>query len=137
MLCSVYRGVCKVVFVRCLQCCVVCAEVSVKLCLSGVWFVTLCRSFGGACRIKSRALNIANHVRFSSGVILYILLVGYPPFWDEDQHKLYQQIKTGAYDVSFAAPVPNILDFQCTSLRGGIINTSDSSCTALFHYDYK
>lgn len=35
-----------------------------------------------------------------SGVILYILLVGYPPFWDEDQHKLYQQIKAGAYDVS-------------------------------------
>lgn len=34
------------------------------------------------------------------GVILYILLVGYPPFWDEDQHKLYQQIKAGAYDVS-------------------------------------
>ncbi|KAM9609567.1 calcium/calmodulin-dependent protein kinase type II subunit beta isoform 11-T12 [Morphnus guianensis] len=32
------------------------------------------------------------------GVILYILLVGYPPFWDEDQHKLYQQIKAGAYD---------------------------------------
>lgn len=35
------------------------------------------------------------------GVILYILLVGYPPFWDEDQHKLYQQIKAGAYDVSY------------------------------------
>lgn len=35
------------------------------------------------------------------GVILYILLVGYPPFWDEDQHRLYQQIKAGAYDVSF------------------------------------
>ena len=35
-----------------------------------------------------------------SGVILYILLVGYPPFWDEDQHRLYQQIKAGAYDVS-------------------------------------
>uniref|UniRef100_A0A4W3ILC7 Calcium/calmodulin-dependent protein kinase (CaM kinase) II beta 1 n=1 Tax=Callorhinchus milii TaxID=7868 RepID=A0A4W3ILC7_CALMI len=33
-----------------------------------------------------------------TGVILYILLVGYPPFWDEDQHKLYQQIKAGAYD---------------------------------------
>ncbi|CAF93694.1 unnamed protein product, partial [Tetraodon nigroviridis] len=32
------------------------------------------------------------------GVILYILLVGYPPFWDEDQHRLYQQIKAGAYD---------------------------------------
>lgn len=36
----------------------------------------------------------------SPGVILYILLVGYPPFWDEDQHRLYQQIKAGAYDVS-------------------------------------
>lgn len=36
-----------------------------------------------------------------SGVILYILLVGYPPFWDEDQHKLYAQIKAGAYDVSW------------------------------------
>ena len=34
-------------------------------------------------------------------MILYILLVGYPPFWDEDQHRLYAQIKAGAYDVSF------------------------------------
>ena len=32
------------------------------------------------------------------GVILYILLVGYPPFWDEDQQKLYAQIRGGAYD---------------------------------------
>jgi len=37
---------------------------------------------------------------WACGVILYILLVGYPPFWDEDQHKLYAQIKAGAYDVS-------------------------------------
>uniref|UniRef100_A0A3Q3FCZ4 calcium/calmodulin-dependent protein kinase n=1 Tax=Labrus bergylta TaxID=56723 RepID=A0A3Q3FCZ4_9LABR len=36
---------------------------------------------------------------WACGVILYILLVGYPPFWDEDQHRLYQQIKAGAYDV--------------------------------------
>uniref|UniRef100_A0A5G2R2W2 calcium/calmodulin-dependent protein kinase n=1 Tax=Sus scrofa TaxID=9823 RepID=A0A5G2R2W2_PIG len=36
---------------------------------------------------------------WACGVILYILLVGYPPFWDEDQHKLYQQIKAGAYDL--------------------------------------
>ena len=39
-----------------------------------------------------------------SGVILYILLVGYPPFWDEDQHRLYNQIKAGAYDVRRCSP---------------------------------
>ena len=37
--------------------------------------------------------NVSN-----SGVILYIILVGYPPFWDEDQQKLYAQIRAGAYD---------------------------------------
>lgn len=38
---------------------------------------------------------------WACGVILYILLVGYPPFWDDEQNKLYAQIKSGAYDVSF------------------------------------
>ena len=37
---------------------------------------------------------------WACGVILYILLVGYPPFWDEDQQKLYAQIRAGAYEVS-------------------------------------
>lgn len=40
---------------------------------------------------------------WACGVILYILLVGYPPFWDEDQHRLYSQIKAGAYDVSMCS----------------------------------
>lgn len=44
-------------------------------------------------------LKSLNTTMISTGVILYILLVGYPPFWDEDQHRLYQQIKAGAYDV--------------------------------------
>ncbi|KAL1245737.1 Calcium/calmodulin-dependent protein kinase type II alpha chain [Trichinella spiralis] len=35
---------------------------------------------------------------WACGVILYILLVGYPPFWDEDQGRLYAQIKQGSYD---------------------------------------
>lgn len=40
---------------------------------------------------------------WACGVILYILLVGYPPFWDEDQHRLYAQIKAGSYDVRIVA----------------------------------
>lgn len=43
---------------------------------------------------------------WACGVILYILLVGYPPFWDEDQHRLYAQIKAGAYDVRNKLPPP-------------------------------
>lgn len=35
---------------------------------------------------------------WACGVILYILLVGYPPFWDEDQNRLYSQIKAAAYE---------------------------------------
>lgn len=37
---------------------------------------------------------------WACGVILYILLVGYPPFWDEAQDKLYSQIKMAKYEVS-------------------------------------
>ena len=33
------------------------------------------------------------------GVVLYILLAGYPPFWDEDQGKLFDQIRKARYDV--------------------------------------
>ncbi|XP_025836399.1 calcium/calmodulin-dependent protein kinase type II subunit delta-like [Agrilus planipennis] len=48
---------------------------------------------------------------WACGVILYILLVGYPPFWDEDQHRLYAQIKAGAYD---GAEI-------CQYLRGSVV----------------
>ena len=33
-----------------------------------------------------------------TGVVLYILLAGYPPFWDEDKYKMYEQIVHGDYD---------------------------------------
>jgi len=35
---------------------------------------------------------------WSAGVILYILLCGYPPFYEENNAALYRQIKSGAYD---------------------------------------
>ena len=43
-------------------------------------------------------------LKFFPGVILYILLVGYPPFWDEDQKRLYAQIRMAKYDVSCGVP---------------------------------
>lgn len=53
---------------------------------------------------------------WACGVILYILLVGYPPFWDEDQHRLYAQIKAGAYDVSCDRSLLNFLVIHSLSL---------------------
>lgn len=59
---------------------------------------------------------------WACGVILYILLVGYPPFWDEDQHRLYAQIKAGAYDVSSCDRVTLDLSSELASgrIRGSI-----------------
>ena len=34
---------------------------------------------------------------WSMGVICYVLLAGYPPFYDEDQKKLFKKIKEGKY----------------------------------------
>lgn len=35
---------------------------------------------------------------WACGVVLYILLVGYPPFWDDDQGKMFELIKKGRYE---------------------------------------
>lgn len=56
---------------------------------------------------------------WACGVIMYILLVGYPPFWDEDQKKLYAQIKLGSYDVSLHnnhISVSSISSISCNNL---------------------
>jgi serine/threonine protein kinase len=39
---------------------------------------------------------------WSLGVITYILLAGFPPFYDENNATLFAQIKAGAYE--FASP---------------------------------
>ena len=35
---------------------------------------------------------------WSLGIILYILLCGFPPFYDEDNRALFETIKTGSYE---------------------------------------
>ena len=40
---------------------------------------------------------------WSAGVVLFILLAGYPPFYSEQEPVLFEQIKRGAF--SFDDPV--------------------------------
>ena len=35
---------------------------------------------------------------WSVGVILYVLLVGYPPFMEDNQHELFRKIRVGEYE---------------------------------------
>ncbi len=35
---------------------------------------------------------------WSVGVMAYYMLAGYPPFWANDENKLWQKIKTCDYD---------------------------------------
>ena len=37
------------------------------------------------------------YLPYSMGVICYVLLAGYPPFYDEDQKRLFKKIKEGRY----------------------------------------
>ncbi|CAF3862272.1 unnamed protein product [Adineta steineri] len=61
---------------------------------------------------------------WACGVILYILLVGYPPFWDEDQHRLYNQIKAGAYD--YPSPEWDTVTTEAKKLIDSMLNVNPS-----------
>mmetsp|Transcript_22316 Transcript_22316/g.21560 ORF Transcript_22316/g.21560 Transcript_22316/m.21560 type:complete len:478 (+) Transcript_22316:302-1735(+) len=50
---------------------------------------------------------------WSMGVICYVLLAGYPPFYDEDQKKLFKKIKEGKYHFHqdyWSATSPDAID---------------------------
>ena len=51
---------------------------------------------------------------WSLGVITYILLCGFPPFYSESTHQLYQQIKAGDY--SFPSPYWTDISSQAKDL---------------------
>lgn len=44
---------------------------------------------------------------WSAGVVLFILLGGYPPFWSESEPALFEQIRRGKY--SFNDPVWDVV----------------------------
>lgn len=44
---------------------------------------------------------------WSAGVVLYILLGGYPPFWNESEPALFEQIRRGKY--TFGDPVWDVV----------------------------
>ncbi|XP_076766200.1 calcium/calmodulin-dependent protein kinase II isoform X11 [Xylocopa sonorina] len=61
---------------------------------------------------------------WACGVILYILLVGYPPFWDEDQHRLYAQIKAGTYD--YPSPEWDTVTMEAKNLINQMLTVNPS-----------
>jgi len=54
------------------------------------------------------------------GVILYILLVGYPPFWNEDTKHLYETIKKGEYN--FPSPEWDTVSREVKQLIDSMLN---------------
>lgn len=47
---------------------------------------------------------------WSSGVVLFILLGGYPPFWSENEPALFEQIRRGKF--SFDDPVWDVISHR-------------------------
>ena len=41
---------------------------------------------------------------WSAGVILYIMQVGYPPFYDDEDSKIIEKIRSGTYDLEGELP---------------------------------
>jgi len=72
---------------------------------------------------------------WATGVILYILLVGYPPFWDDDQNRLYEQIKAGNYE--FPSPEWDTVTNEAKDLIRKLLRTNQqdriSATEALRH----
>jgi calcium/calmodulin-dependent protein kinase I len=56
---------------------------------------------------------------WSLGVILYILLCGFPPFYDENNAELFNQIKSGSFD--YPSPYWDEVSDEAKSLIDGLL----------------
>ena len=66
---------------------------------------------------------------WSIGVIVYILLGGYPPFIEQDQKKLFCRIRKGEYEVSWL--VNSCFDMTCVLCR---VHNSTNVCAISYHF---
>jgi hypothetical protein len=55
---------------------------------------------------------------WSAGVVLFILLGGYPPFWSESEPALFESIRRGAF--SFDDPVWDVISHRCDMDRDSL-----------------
>lgn len=60
---------------------------------------------------------------WSTGVIVYLLLGGYPPFYDENRHNLASKIKKGSYD--FPAASWSSVSDDAKDLIRGLLNIDE------------
>lgn len=62
---------------------------------------------------------------WACGIILYILLCGYPPFWDDDQQKLYNKVLSGRFQ--FYSPDWDSVTHQAKEIIKLMLNIDQQS----------
>ena len=60
---------------------------------------------------------------WACGCILYVLLIGYPPFWNSNEDKLFEAIKEGVYD--FESSVWHDVSFDAKTLIRMLLTVND------------
>ncbi|KAI3793699.1 hypothetical protein L1987_36319 [Smallanthus sonchifolius] len=66
---------------------------------------------------------------WSAGVIIYILLCGVPPFWDETEEGVYEQVLKGELDLE-SEPWPSISESAKDLIRGMLVRDVTKRMTA-------
>ncbi|KAJ0550854.1 putative protein kinase CAMK-CDPK family [Helianthus annuus] len=66
---------------------------------------------------------------WSAGVIIYILLCGVPPFWDETEEGVYEQVLEGELDLE-TEPWPRISESAKDLIRGMLVRDVSKRLTA-------